>query len=93
MKRAVFAILFAAAALGLGAQQVTKVGICDFSRVLNTSYREAKTIREFLDAQATIRKEQAAIEKEIAEDQNVALGIVMGAMMLGIAIIVAAAIH
>lgn len=34
-----------------------------------------------------------SIEKEIAEDQNVALGIVMGAMMLGIAIIVAAAIH
>ncbi len=34
-----------------------------------------------------------SIEKELAEDQNVALGIVMGAMMLGIAIIVAAAIH
>lgn len=34
-----------------------------------------------------------SIEKEIAEDQNVALGIVLGAIMLGIAIIVAAAIH
>ena len=34
-----------------------------------------------------------SIEKELAEDQNVALGIVMGAMMLGIAVIVAAAIH
>jgi len=34
-----------------------------------------------------------SIEKELAEDQNVALGIVMGAMMLGVAIIVAAAIH
>ena len=34
-----------------------------------------------------------SIEKEIAEDQNVALGIVMGSIMLGIAIIVAAAIH
>ncbi len=70
MKRAAFAILFAAAALGLGAQQVTKVGICDFSRVLNTSYREAKTVREFLDAQAAIKKEQAAIEKEIADLEN-----------------------
>jgi Skp family chaperone for outer membrane proteins len=70
MKRAVFTILFAAAALGLWAQQVTKVGICDFSRVLNTSYREAKTIREFLDVQATIKKEQAAIEKEIADLEN-----------------------
>jgi putative membrane protein len=34
-----------------------------------------------------------SIEKEIAEDQNVALGIVMGSIMLGIAIIVASAIH
>ncbi len=34
-----------------------------------------------------------SIEKEIAEDQNTALAIVMGAMLLGIAIIVAAAIH
>ncbi len=70
MKRTVLAILFAVAALGLGAQQVTKVGICDFSRVLNTSYREARTVREFLDAQATIKKEQAAIEKEIADLEN-----------------------
>jgi uncharacterized membrane protein YjfL (UPF0719 family) len=31
--------------------------------------------------------------KEIVEEQNVALGIVVGAMCLGIAIIVAAAIH
>ena len=34
-----------------------------------------------------------SLKKEMEEDQNVALGIVMGAMMLGIAIIVAAAIH
>ena len=34
-----------------------------------------------------------SVEKELAEDQNTALGILMGAMMLGIAIIVAAAIH
>ena len=34
-----------------------------------------------------------SIEKEISEDHNVALGIVLGAIMLGIAIIVAAAIH
>ena len=70
MKRTVLAMLFAAVALGLGAQQVTKVGICDFSRVLNTSYREARTVREFLDAQAAVKKEQAAIEKEIADLEN-----------------------
>ncbi|MCA1622718.1 MAG: DUF350 domain-containing protein [Acidobacteria bacterium] len=34
-----------------------------------------------------------SIRKEIEEDQNTALGIVIGAIMIGIAIIIAAAIH
>jgi uncharacterized membrane protein YjfL (UPF0719 family) len=34
-----------------------------------------------------------SIRKEIEEDQNTALGILIGAVILGIAIIVAAAIH
>ena len=34
-----------------------------------------------------------SIHKEIEEDQNVALGIVIGSIMLGIAIIIAAAIN
>jgi uncharacterized membrane protein YjfL (UPF0719 family) len=34
-----------------------------------------------------------SVRKEIEEDQNVALGIVIGAMLIGIAIIVAAAIN
>ncbi|MDQ3750861.1 MAG: DUF350 domain-containing protein [Acidobacteriota bacterium] len=34
-----------------------------------------------------------SIHKEIEEDQNVALGIVIGAIMIGIAIIIAAAIQ
>lgn len=34
-----------------------------------------------------------SLEKEIAEDQNVALGIVMGAIIIGLAIIVAASIQ
>jgi uncharacterized membrane protein YjfL (UPF0719 family) len=33
------------------------------------------------------------IKKEIEEDQNVALGVVIGAIMIGIAIIIAAAIQ
>lgn len=33
------------------------------------------------------------LHKEIEEDQNTALGIVVGAIMIGIAIIIAAAIH
>jgi Skp family chaperone for outer membrane proteins len=70
MKRTALAFLLAFTTLGLGAQQVTKVGICDFSRVLNTSYRESKTVREFYEAQQTIKKEQAAIEAEIADLEN-----------------------
>jgi Skp family chaperone for outer membrane proteins len=70
MKRTVIAVVLALAALALGAQQVTKVGICDFTRVLNTSYRESKTVREFYEAQQTIKKEQAAIEKEISDLEN-----------------------
>ncbi|HEX8476525.1 MAG TPA: DUF350 domain-containing protein [Pyrinomonadaceae bacterium] len=34
-----------------------------------------------------------SIRKELEDDQNVALGIVMGAVILGIALIIAAAIH
>lgn len=34
-----------------------------------------------------------SVHKEIEEDQNTALGIIIGAMMLGIALIIAAAIH
>jgi len=34
-----------------------------------------------------------SIRKEIEDDQNTALGIVLGAGMLGIAIIIAAAVH
>jgi putative membrane protein len=33
------------------------------------------------------------IRKEIEEDQNTALGVVIGSIMIGIAIIIAAAIH
>lgn len=34
-----------------------------------------------------------SIRKEIEDDQNTALGIVIGAMLIGIAVIIAAAIH
>ena len=34
-----------------------------------------------------------SIHKEIEQDQNTALGLIIGSMMLGIAIIIAAAIH
>jgi uncharacterized membrane protein YjfL (UPF0719 family) len=34
-----------------------------------------------------------SVQKEIEEDQNTSLGIIMGSLILGIAIILAAAIH
>jgi uncharacterized membrane protein YjfL (UPF0719 family) len=34
-----------------------------------------------------------SLRKEIEEDQNVALGIIIGAMIIGVSIIIAAAIH
>lgn len=34
-----------------------------------------------------------SVQKEIEEDQNISLGIIIGSMILGIAIILAAAIH
>ena len=34
-----------------------------------------------------------SMRKEIEEDQNVAVGVMVGAVMLGLAIIIAAAIH
>lgn len=40
-----------------------------------------------------VRVAPFSIRKEIEEDQNVALGLIIGCMVLGIAIILAAAIH
>ncbi len=34
-----------------------------------------------------------SVHKEIEEDQNTALGIIIGSMLIGVAIIIAAAIH
>lgn len=34
-----------------------------------------------------------SLRKEVEEDQNIALGIVLGALILGISLIIAAAIH
>lgn len=33
------------------------------------------------------------LDKELAEDQNTAVGVLMGSIMLGLAIIIAASIH
>jgi Skp family chaperone for outer membrane proteins len=55
------------AALPAAAQQVTKVGICDFTKVLSTAYRESKAVRDWEAAKADYQKEVAATAKDITD--------------------------
>jgi Skp family chaperone for outer membrane proteins len=57
----------AALAAPLAAQQVTKVGICDFTKVLSTAYRESKTVRDWEAAKVDYQKEVSATSKEITD--------------------------
>jgi len=57
-------------ALPLAAQQVTKVGICDFTKVLSTAYRESKTVRDWEAAKADYQKEVTATAREITDLEN-----------------------
>jgi len=54
----------------LAAQQVTKVGICDFTKVLSTAYREFKTVRDWEAAKSDYQKEVSATTKEITDLEN-----------------------
>jgi putative membrane protein len=48
----------------------------------------------FILAYALIQKlSPFSVQKEISEDQNVALGIIIGSVIIGLSIIIAAAIH
>jgi len=72
MKRILLALgVCVSVALPLQAQtqQVTKVGICDFTKVLSTAYKDTKALRDFDQAKSDIYKEIAA-SKEIADFQN-----------------------
>jgi len=63
-----FAAAFCAAlAAPLAAQQVTKVGICDFTKVLSTAYRESKTVRDWEAAKVDYQKEVSTTSKEITD--------------------------
>ena len=73
MKRSILMLcVLASAALPLAAQtqQVTKVGICDFTKVLSTAYKDTKAFRDFDQAKTDVYKEIAARSKEIADLQN-----------------------
>jgi Skp family chaperone for outer membrane proteins len=67
---ALLAAALVAAAVPLAAQQVTKVGICDLTRVLSTAYRQAKGFRDFEAAQNDVKKEIASVSKTITDLQN-----------------------
>lgn len=69
-KASLVALILAAFSLPLSAQQVTKVAICDLTRVLNTAYRESKTVRDYDQARADYNKEIAATNKDIADLEN-----------------------
>lgn len=66
-KCAVALALLALLAGPLAAQQVTKVGICDFTKVLSTAYRESKAVRDWEAAKADYQKEVAATAKEVTD--------------------------
>jgi outer membrane protein len=57
-------------AMTLGAQSVTRVGICDWTRVLNSSFKETKAYRDYFDTRDRILKDQAAIEQGISDLEN-----------------------
>jgi outer membrane protein len=72
MRRTTFLAATAVAALAfpLFAQQVTKVGICDFTKVLSTVYRESKAYRDWDAARADYNKEVSATLGDITDLEN-----------------------
>jgi outer membrane protein len=73
MKRIAFA-LAACLAFTLPAstqsQQVTRVGICDFTKVLTTAYRDTKAYRDYEQARTDYNKDVTARTKEITDLQS-----------------------
>jgi Skp family chaperone for outer membrane proteins len=51
-------------------QQVTKVGICDFTKVLSTAYKDTKAFRDLDQAKTDITKAVAERMKDISDLQN-----------------------
>jgi outer membrane protein len=71
-KRAIAFLCCLVCALPLAAQtqQVTKVGIIDFNKVLLTSYKDTKAYRDYDQAVTDYNKEITARNKELLELQN-----------------------
>jgi Skp family chaperone for outer membrane proteins len=70
VKRAFLLLALACVAGPLMAQQVTAVGICNWTQVLTTSYKESKSVRELEDLRQAILKESQAISRDISDLEN-----------------------
>ncbi len=68
--RAALLVLLVLPALALGAQQVTRIGIVDWTEVLNSSFKETAAYRAYFDARDKIVKDAAAIEAGISNLEN-----------------------
>lgn len=65
-----------------------------FDQLLGTVVYSVLGVTIFVLAYALIEKiSPFSVKKEISEDQNTALGIILGAVIIGLSIIIAASIH
>ncbi len=55
---------------GAQTQEVTKIGLCDFTKVLLTAYKDTKAYRDYDQASQDIRKEIARLTNELTDLQN-----------------------
>lgn len=63
-------MLAALSCLSLEAQQVTAVAVCDWNKVLTTSYKESKAVRELDDFRVAFQKELAGLGSELTTLEN-----------------------
>jgi uncharacterized membrane protein YjfL (UPF0719 family) len=69
-------------------------GVLPLDQVIGTIFYCALGVVLFVVAYALIEKlTPYSVRKEISEDQNIALGIIIGSVIIGLSIIIAAAIH
>ncbi len=57
-------------ALPTSAQHITRVGVCDFARVLGTAYKESKAYRDYDAARTDYAQEIASTTREVTSLEN-----------------------
>ncbi len=69
-------------------------GVLALDQIAGTIFYCVLGIILFVLAYVVIEKiSPFSVQKEISEDQNIALGIIIGSVIIGISIIIAAAVH